>query len=164
MPPKYHHPPTAAAVPTAIAYLAVNPPSPHELDAMMYERRTRRGGRPARGGGAGRGRGRGRGGRGGSALHAAAAELPLPVVVGLHAVRGGEIIEVRDEDGTLMNDFSGRVRLDERKPPRGELWVDVGGGGRGLSTLMLLVRTLAPALALASCAFPDLTGSTSGCT
>jgi hypothetical protein len=25
-----------------------------------------------------------------------------------------------DEEGCLMNDFTGRVRLDKRKPPKGE--------------------------------------------
>uniref|UniRef100_A0A383WJ31 Uncharacterized protein n=1 Tax=Tetradesmus obliquus TaxID=3088 RepID=A0A383WJ31_TETOB len=46
---------------------------------------------------------------------------PLPLVqrVGLLAVRGAEVVEVRDEEGGLMNDFTGRVRLDERKPPKG---------------------------------------------
>jgi len=27
---------------------------------------------------------------------------------------------VRDEEGGLMNDFTGRVRLEDRKPPKGE--------------------------------------------
>jgi intron-binding protein aquarius len=47
-------------------------------------------------------------------------QLPLVQRVGLLAVRGAEVVEVRDEEGGLMNDFTGRVRLDERKPPKGE--------------------------------------------
>jgi hypothetical protein len=39
---------------------------------------------------------------------------------GLLAVRGAEVVEVRDEEGGLMNDFTGRVRLEDRKPPKGE--------------------------------------------
>jgi hypothetical protein len=35
-------------------------------------------------------------------------------------VRGAEVVEVRDEEGGLMNDFTGRVRLEDRKPPKGE--------------------------------------------
>eukprot|EP00878_Enallax_costatus_P017916 GHUV01018838.1.p1 GENE.GHUV01018838.1~~GHUV01018838.1.p1 ORF type:complete len:1128 (+),score=501.36 GHUV01018838.1:269-3652(+) len=50
---------------------------------------------------------------------AAAANMSLVQRVGLLAVRGAEIVEVRDEEGGLMNDFTGRVRLDERKPPKG---------------------------------------------
>lgn len=38
---------------------------------------------------------------------------------GLLAVRGAEVVEVRDEEGGLMNDFTGRVRLEDRKPPKG---------------------------------------------
>ncbi|GLI62109.1 hypothetical protein VaNZ11_004692 [Volvox africanus] len=38
---------------------------------------------------------------------------------GLVYVRGCEVIEVRDEGGRLMNDFTGRVRRDEVKPPEG---------------------------------------------
>lgn len=41
--------------------------------------------------------------------------------LGLAAVRGCEVVEVRDEAGNLMNDFTGRVRPDERKPPVGTL-------------------------------------------
>lgn len=41
---------------------------------------------------------------------------------GLQVVRGAEIIEVRDEEGSLMNDFTGRVRPDERKPAAGWCW------------------------------------------
>ncbi|XWS58844.1 hypothetical protein CRYUN_Cryun08bG0068700 [Craigia yunnanensis] len=36
-------------------------------------------------------------------------------------VRGCEIIEIHDEEGTLMNDFSGRTKREEWKPPKGEL-------------------------------------------
>lgn len=35
-------------------------------------------------------------------------------------MRGAEVVEVRDEEGGLMNDFTGRVRLEDRKPPKGE--------------------------------------------
>lgn len=52
-----------------------------------------------------------------------ASQLPLVQRTGLLAVRGAEVVEVRDEEGGLMNDFTGRVRLDERKPPKGG-WVD----------------------------------------
>ncbi|PSC68726.1 Intron-binding aquarius [Micractinium conductrix] len=38
---------------------------------------------------------------------------------GLQYVRGCEVVEIRDEDGKLMNDFTGRVRIDERGPPAG---------------------------------------------
>ncbi|KAL6757285.1 hypothetical protein V8C86DRAFT_1695364 [Haematococcus lacustris] len=38
---------------------------------------------------------------------------------GLVYVRGCEIIELKDEGGRLMNDFTGRVRRDEYKPPEG---------------------------------------------
>jgi hypothetical protein len=47
-------------------------------------------------------------------------QLPLVQRVGLLAVRGAEVVEARDEEGGLMNDFTGRVRLDERKPPKGK--------------------------------------------
>jgi hypothetical protein len=30
------------------------------------------------------------------------------------------VVKVWKEEGGLMNDFTGRVRLDERKPPKGE--------------------------------------------
>ena len=30
-----------------------------------------------------------------------------------------QVIEVRDENGKLMNDFTGRVRYDERQRPEG---------------------------------------------
>ncbi|XP_061365445.1 uncharacterized protein LOC133308765 [Gastrolobium bilobum] len=45
----------------------------------------------------------------------------VPQKLGLQYVRGCEIIEIRDEEGTLMNDFSGRIKRDEWKPPKGEL-------------------------------------------
>jgi hypothetical protein len=64
--------------------------------------------------------------------------LAVVAGAGLRAVRGGEVVEVRDENGDLMNDFTGRVRLDKRKPPAGEWLGDalgdaerVCGGGRG---------------------------------
>lgn len=44
---------------------------------------------------------------------------------GLLAVRGAEVVEVRDEEGGLMNDFTGRVRLEDRKPPKGECGTSV---------------------------------------
>lgn len=40
-------------------------------------------------------------------------------MLGLVAVRGCEVVEVRDEEENLMNDFTGRVRRDEAKPPVG---------------------------------------------
>uniref|UniRef100_A0A7S3R311 Intron-binding protein aquarius n=1 Tax=Dunaliella tertiolecta TaxID=3047 RepID=A0A7S3R311_DUNTE len=40
---------------------------------------------------------------------------------GLVYVRGCEIIEVKDEGGRLMNDFTGRVKPHEQKPPEGFL-------------------------------------------
>ncbi|KAH0981776.1 hypothetical protein GBA52_008953 [Prunus armeniaca] len=45
----------------------------------------------------------------------------VPQRLGLQYVRGCEIIEIRDEEGTLMNDFTGRIKRDEWKPPKGEL-------------------------------------------
>jgi intron-binding protein aquarius len=39
----------------------------------------------------------------------------------LQFVRGCEVIEMRDEDGILMNDFTGRIKRDEWKPPKGEI-------------------------------------------
>ena len=50
-----------------------------------------------------------------------AAKASVPQRFGLQYVRGCEIIEVRDEEGTLMNDFTGRIKRDEWKPPKGEL-------------------------------------------
>ncbi|ERM94180.1 intron-binding protein aquarius [Amborella trichopoda] len=50
-----------------------------------------------------------------------AAQASVPVRLGLQYVRGCEIIEIRDEEGTLMNDFTGRIKRDEWKPPKGEL-------------------------------------------
>jgi hypothetical protein len=52
---------------------------------------------------------------------------------GLLAVRGAEVVEVRDEEGGLMNDFTGRVRLEDRKPPKGE-----HTGWHGCTSLVLL--------------------------
>lgn len=45
----------------------------------------------------------------------------VPQKLGLQYVRGCEVIEMRDEEGTLMNDFTGRIKRDEWKPPKGEL-------------------------------------------
>ncbi|KAK9283494.1 hypothetical protein L1049_011740 [Liquidambar formosana] len=50
-----------------------------------------------------------------------AAKASVPQRLGLQYVRGCEVIEIRDEDGTLMNDFTGRIKRDEWKPPKGEL-------------------------------------------
>ncbi|KAL3732608.1 hypothetical protein ACJRO7_029278 [Eucalyptus globulus] len=50
-----------------------------------------------------------------------ASKASVPQRLGLQYVRGCEIIEIRDEDGTLMNDFTGRIKRDEWKPPKGEL-------------------------------------------
>ncbi|XP_058194691.1 uncharacterized protein LOC131311286 [Rhododendron vialii] len=50
-----------------------------------------------------------------------AAKATVPQKLGLQYVRGCEIIEMRDEEGTLMNDFTGRIKRDEWKPPKGEL-------------------------------------------
>ncbi|XP_041989829.1 RNA helicase aquarius-like [Salvia splendens] len=50
-----------------------------------------------------------------------AEKATVPQKLGLQYVRGCEIIEMRDEEGTLMNDFTGRVKRDEWKPPKGEL-------------------------------------------
>ncbi|KAL6557906.1 hypothetical protein OROMI_018256 [Orobanche minor] len=50
-----------------------------------------------------------------------AARATVPKKLGLQYVRGCEIIEIRDEEGTLMNDFTGRIKRDEWKPPKGEL-------------------------------------------
>ncbi|KAJ9563645.1 hypothetical protein OSB04_008805 [Centaurea solstitialis] len=50
-----------------------------------------------------------------------AANASVPQRLGLQFVRGCEIIEMRDEEGTLMNDFTGRIKRDEWKPPKGEL-------------------------------------------
>ncbi|KAL5565693.1 hypothetical protein UlMin_028857 [Ulmus minor] len=40
---------------------------------------------------------------------------------GLQFVRVCEIIDMRDKEGTLMNDFTGRIKRDEWKPPKGAL-------------------------------------------
>ncbi|GKV09176.1 hypothetical protein SLEP1_g20718 [Rubroshorea leprosula] len=50
-----------------------------------------------------------------------AAKASVPQRLGLQYVRGCEIIEIRDEEGTLMNDFTGKIKRDEWKPPKGEL-------------------------------------------
>ncbi|XP_030484515.1 uncharacterized protein LOC115700975 [Cannabis sativa] len=50
-----------------------------------------------------------------------AAKASVPQRLGLQFVRGCEVIEMRDEEGTLMNDFTGKIKRDEWKPPKGEL-------------------------------------------
>ncbi|BDA47113.1 probable NFX1-type zinc finger-containing protein 1 at C-terminar half [Coccomyxa sp. Obi] len=52
-------------------------------------------------------------------LRADGAEPSPADIHGLIYVRGAEVIEVKDEDGRLMNDFTGRVKRDEWKPPAG---------------------------------------------
>eukprot|EP00249_Psilotum_nudum_P035887 c5805_g2_i1 orf=2-796(+) len=47
--------------------------------------------------------------------------LTVPERFGLLYVRGCEVIEMRDEGGHLMNDFTGRVKREEWKPPQGEI-------------------------------------------
>lgn len=48
-------------------------------------------------------------------------EMAVPDRYGLQYVRGGEVIEIRDETGKLMNDYTGRVKFDEITPPQGFL-------------------------------------------
>ncbi|CAN1813775.1 RNA helicase aquarius [Linum perenne] len=50
-----------------------------------------------------------------------AEKASVPQRLGLQYVRGCEVIEIRDEMGMLMNDFTGRIKRDEWKPPKGEL-------------------------------------------
>ncbi|KAK4379778.1 hypothetical protein RND71_001640 [Anisodus tanguticus] len=50
-----------------------------------------------------------------------AANATVPQRLGLQCVRGCEIIKMRDEEGILMNDFTGRIKRDEWKPPKGDL-------------------------------------------
>lgn len=50
-----------------------------------------------------------------------AAKATVLEKLGLQFVRGCEVIEVRDEEGVLMNDFTGRIKRDEWKPPKGEI-------------------------------------------
>ncbi|XP_058096767.1 uncharacterized protein LOC131242257 [Magnolia sinica] len=50
-----------------------------------------------------------------------AEKLSVPERLGLQFVRGCEVIEIRDEEGVLMNDFTGRIKRDEWKPPKGEM-------------------------------------------
>ncbi|KAM7263832.1 hypothetical protein ACFE04_001515 [Oxalis oulophora] len=50
-----------------------------------------------------------------------AAKATVPVKLGLQYVRGCEVIDIRDEEGTLMNDFSGKIKPEDKKPPKGEL-------------------------------------------
>ena len=46
---------------------------------------------------------------------------PSPAALaGLTAMRGAEIVEVRDSEGGLMNDFTGRVRREDAKAPAGD--------------------------------------------
>lgn len=49
----------------------------------------------------------------------AAARLSVPERFGLQFVRGCEVVEVRDEGGVLMNDFTGQIKPDQWKPPQG---------------------------------------------
>ncbi len=39
------------------------------------------------------------------------------------AYRGYGFAQVKDEEGRLMNDFTGRIKRDEWKPPSGEAFV-----------------------------------------
>ncbi|KAG9456332.1 hypothetical protein H6P81_000840 [Aristolochia fimbriata] len=50
-----------------------------------------------------------------------ATKATIPEKLGLQYVRGCEIIEIRDEEGALMNDFTGRIKPDDWKPPKGDL-------------------------------------------
>uniref|UniRef100_A0A0E0NVY2 Intron-binding protein aquarius N-terminal domain-containing protein n=1 Tax=Oryza rufipogon TaxID=4529 RepID=A0A0E0NVY2_ORYRU len=50
-----------------------------------------------------------------------AAKSTVPERLGLQCVRGCEVIEIRDEEGSLMNDFTGRIKREEWKPPKGEI-------------------------------------------
>ncbi|KAI3874183.1 hypothetical protein MKW92_053577 [Papaver armeniacum] len=50
-----------------------------------------------------------------------AAKSSVPERLGIQFVRGCEVIEIRDEEGGFMNDFSGKIKRDEWKPPKGEL-------------------------------------------
>ncbi|KAL4580798.1 hypothetical protein LXL04_017004 [Taraxacum kok-saghyz] len=50
-----------------------------------------------------------------------AGSASVPQKLGLQFVRGCEVIEMRDEEGGLMNDFTGRIKRDEWKPPKGDL-------------------------------------------
>ncbi|KAG2495214.1 hypothetical protein HYH03_006820 [Edaphochlamys debaryana] len=54
-----------------------------------------------------------------AAAHADGREPNAAEKHGLVYVRGCEVVELRDETGKLMNDFTGRVRRDEVKPPQG---------------------------------------------
>lgn len=49
------------------------------------------------------------------------AKASVPQKLGLQYVRGCEIIEIRDEEGALMNDFTGRIKREDWKPPKGEI-------------------------------------------
>ena len=48
------------------------------------------------------------------------AKLSVAEQFGLQYVRGCEVIEIQDEGGMLMNDFTGRVKREDWKPPSGE--------------------------------------------
>ncbi|KAK4770601.1 hypothetical protein SAY87_031133 [Trapa incisa] len=50
-----------------------------------------------------------------------ASKASVPQRLGLQYVRGCEIIEIRDEEGTLMNDFTGKIKREDWKPPKGEM-------------------------------------------
>ncbi|XP_072992424.1 uncharacterized protein [Typha latifolia] len=45
----------------------------------------------------------------------------VPERLGIQYVRGCEVIEIRDEERVLMNDFTGRIKRDEWKPPKGDI-------------------------------------------
>ncbi|GJN31653.1 hypothetical protein PR202_gb20074 [Eleusine coracana subsp. coracana] len=49
------------------------------------------------------------------------AKSTVPERLGLQYVRGCEVIEIRDEEGALMNDFTGRIKREEWKPPKGDM-------------------------------------------
>ncbi|XP_024517313.1 RNA helicase aquarius [Selaginella moellendorffii] len=49
-----------------------------------------------------------------------AQHMTVPEKYGLKYVRGCEIVEIRDEVNHLMNDFTGRVKREEWKPPQGD--------------------------------------------
>ena len=52
-----------------------------------------------------------------SALHAAG-EAGVAATAGLKYLRGAEVIEIRDEEGQLFNDFRGRVKFEDAGRPR----------------------------------------------
>ncbi|KAL3158109.1 hypothetical protein ABBQ32_011710 [Trebouxia sp. C0010 RCD-2024] len=52
-------------------------------------------------------------------LQQGGAELHPAEKFGLAYVRGCEVLDIKDEEGGLMNDFTGRVKRDEWHPPNG---------------------------------------------